>query len=151
MATTETASATYGGFWVRFLAVLLDWIIIGIISTALGAIVGSGAVITTQAGNGAVQVNYAANAMATLVGLIYFVGFWSLRNGQTPGMIPFRMRVVKASDGTAPDWVVSLLRYAGLIISIVVIFIGVIWAAFDSRKQGWHDKIANTLVIRDPA
>jgi uncharacterized RDD family membrane protein YckC len=148
--TTETARATYGGFWARFLAIVLDWIIIGIMSSALGALVGAGTVVTTQTAGG-VQVNVAANAMATLVGLVYFVGFWSFRNGQTPGMIPFRMRVVKASDGTAPDWVVSLLRYAGLIISMAAIFIGVIWAAFDSRKQGWHDKIAGTLVLREPA
>ena len=51
----------------------------------------------------------------------------------------------------APDWIISLLRYVGLIISIVVFFLGVIWAAFDGRKQGWHDKIACTLVFRDPA
>jgi uncharacterized RDD family membrane protein YckC len=151
MATTETAGATYGGFWIRFLAVLLDWIVIGVVSTALGPIFGAGTVVSTQAAGGGVQVNVAANALATLVGLIYFVGFWSLRNGQTPGMIPFRLRVVKASDGTAPDWVIALLRYVGLIISIAVIFIGVIWAAFDSRKQGWHDKIAGTLVLREPA
>jgi uncharacterized RDD family membrane protein YckC len=56
---------------------------------------------------------------------------------------------VRASDGSRPDWVVSLLRYVGLIISFAVIFIGVIWVAFDGRKQGWHDKIAGTLVVRD--
>ncbi|HET7686351.1 MAG TPA: RDD family protein, partial [Candidatus Limnocylindria bacterium] len=36
----------------------------------------------------------------------------------------------------------------GLIISFVVILLGVIWVAFDSRKQGWHDKLAKTLVVR---
>ena len=97
-----------------------------------------------------VEINYGANAVGGLVGLLYFIGFWSLR-GQTPGMMPFRLRVVKAADGTRPDWVVSLLRYVGLIISIAVVFIGVIWVAFDGRKQGWHDKIAGTLVVRDVA
>jgi uncharacterized RDD family membrane protein YckC len=63
-------------------------------------------------------------------------------------MIPFDMRVVMASDGSKPDWVRMLLRYVGLLISIAVLFIGVIWAGFDRRKQGWHDKIAGTVVVR---
>jgi uncharacterized RDD family membrane protein YckC len=41
-----------------------------------------------------------------------------------------------------------LLRYVGLIISIVIFFLGVIWAGFDRRKQGWHDKMAGTVVVR---
>lgn len=46
-------------------------------------------------------------------------------------------------------WVVrSLLRYVGLIISFAVLFLGVIWVGFDRRKQGWHDKIAATVVVR---
>jgi uncharacterized RDD family membrane protein YckC len=43
---------------------------------------------------------------------------------------------------------VALIRYVGLIISCLVIFIGVIWAAFDANKQGWHDKIAGTYVVK---
>jgi uncharacterized RDD family membrane protein YckC len=145
-----TAAPTYGGFWIRFLALFLDGIIIGVVSSALAPILGVGQIVTTTTGAGAVQINYTYNALGTLLGLLYFIGFWSFR-GQTPGMIPFRLRVVRAADGSRPDWIVSLLRYVGLIISIIPLFLGLIWAAFDSRKQGWHDKIAGTLVIRDPA
>jgi uncharacterized RDD family membrane protein YckC len=63
-------------------------------------------------------------------------------------MIPFNMRIVMADDGSKPDWVRMLLRYVGLIISIVIFFLGVIWAGFDRRKQGWHDKMAGTVVVR---
>ena len=49
-------------------------------------------------------INYASNAFATLVGLVYFVGFWGWR-GQTPRMIPFNMPIVMADDGSKPDWV----------------------------------------------
>lgn len=149
MSSTASATTAYGGFWVRFIAIILDGLVLGLLTTATAPLFGAGAMVTTTTGAGGVEINYGANALGTLIGLVYFVGFWSLR-GQTPGMIPFRLRVVKASDGTRPDWVIGLLRYVGLIISIVVIFIGVIWAAFDSRKQGWHDKIAGTLVVRDP-
>ena len=39
-------------------------------------------------------------------------------------------------------------RYMGLVVSIWVVYIGVIWAAFDQRKQGWHDKMASTFAVR---
>jgi len=44
--------------------------------------------------------------------------------------------------------VTALLRYAGLILSFLVVFLGVIWVAFDKDKQGWHDKIASTYVVK---
>jgi uncharacterized RDD family membrane protein YckC len=151
MTTAEPAvSANYGGFGIRALAILLDAIILGVLTTAAAPIFGFDGMVTTQTAAGGIEVNYTTNALATLVGLVYFIGFWTLR-GQTPGMIPFRLRVVRVADGSRPDWVISLLRYVGLIVSIAVIFIGVIWAIFDSRKQGWHDKIAGTVVLRDPA
>ena len=52
-----------------------------------------------------------------------------------------------ADDGSKPDWV-RMLRYVGLLIGIVIFFLGVIWAGFDRRKQGWHDKMAGTVVVR---
>lgn len=140
------AGVEYAGFWVRVVAWILDAIVLGVITAALVPIAGGGSIVVT--GPNQFEVNYGSSAWSTLLGLLYFVGFWTLR-GQTPGMIPFRMRVAKVADGSRPDWVVSLLRYVGLIISFVVILIGVIWVAFDSRKQGWHDKIAGTVVVRD--
>ena len=140
------AGVIYGGFWKRVLAFILDAIIIGVLTSVLVPLFGGGSIV--QTGPGEFEINYGANAFGGLIGLVYFIGFWAWR-GQTPGMIPFRLRVVKVQDGQRPDWIFSLLRYVGLIISFVVIFIGVIWVAFDSRKQGWHDKIASTVVVRD--
>lgn len=139
------AGLQYGGFWVRLVAFILDAILLGVIASALGPLAGTGQAVQTD--NGVYIVNYTGGALSTLIGLIYYVGFWAWR-GQTPGMIPFNLRVVMADSGLKPDVVRSLLRYVGLIISFVVIFLGVIWVAFDGRKQGWHDKIAGTLVVR---
>lgn len=63
-------------------------------------------------------------------------------------MMPFNMQVVSVADGKKIDVVRGLLRYVGYIISAIPFLLGFIWAAFDSRKQGWHDKIAATVVIR---
>ena len=139
------AGLVYAGFWVRVLAFIIDAIALGILTSALAPIFGVGMVFdpaTTQ-----FEIDYAYSGLNTLLGLVYFIGFWSWR-GQTVGMMPFNVRVVSADTGEKIDVVRALLRYVGLIISFVVILIGVIWVAFDARKQGWHDKMANTLVVR---
>ena len=133
----------YAGFWVRFLALLLDGILLGIFTAVLAPVWGPQVTSTATT----FQVNAQANAITTLVGLVYFTGFWSWR-GQTVGMMPFNMQVVSVADGKKIDWVRGLLRYVGFVVSIIPLFLGLIWAAFDARKQGWHDKIAGTLVIR---
>ena len=135
----------YAGFWVRLVAFILDAIVLGVITAALAPLVGGGSVITVE--DGTYAVDYTANAVGLLIDLVYFVGFWTWR-GQSPGMIPFNMRIVLAADGGKVDVVRALLRYVGLIISFVVLLLGVIWIAFDRRKQGWHDKIAGTVVVR---
>ena len=137
----------YAGFWVRFLAIVIDAILLGVVTAALAPVWGPQVTVTGTGADAAVQVNAQANAISTLLGLIYFTGFWAWR-GQTVGMMPFNMQVVGVADGKKIDVVRGLLRYVGFIIAIIPLFIGLIWAAFDSRKQGWHDKIASTVVIR---
>jgi uncharacterized RDD family membrane protein YckC len=134
----------YAGFAIRVVAFILDAIVLAVIGAALGPLAGTGSVVQTGTG---VAINYQAGGFQTLLGLVYFIGFWAWR-GQTPGMIPFNLRVVMADTGQKPDIVRALLRYVGLIISFAVILLGVIWVAFDARKQGWHDKIASTVVVR---
>jgi uncharacterized RDD family membrane protein YckC len=137
----------YAGFWVRFLAFIIDGIVLAVISAALTPIWGPQVTVTGAGTDTGFAVNTTANAIGTLVGLVYFIGFWAWR-GQTVGMMPFNMQVVGVADGKKIDVVRGLLRYVGFIIAAIPLFIGLIWAAFDSRKQGWHDKIASTVVIR---
>jgi len=149
MGTTTTAPR-YGGFWIRVVAFILDAIVISVLTGALAPILGMPVIeppppIPTEPG---LHINIGTGgATSGLIGLLYFVGLWALR-GQTPGQIPFGLRVVRAVDGTRPDVVLALLRYVGLIISFAVLLLGVIWVAFDGRKQGWHDKLAGTVVVR---
>jgi uncharacterized RDD family membrane protein YckC len=67
--------------------------------------------------------------------------------GQTLGMRVLNLKVVR-TDGCALTVLQAFIRYIGLIVSIACFFIGVIWAAFDANRQGWHDKIADTCVLR---
>jgi len=148
----------YGGFWIRFVAVFIDGIIVSIPGIILGVIVGIMAAVATNASgnsnNGDSATGAAFTGVQLLVELIsfvitvgYFVYFWG--KGQTLGMRLFHLRVADANTGQPIGYGRAALRYLGYILSVIVCYIGLIWAAFDSRKQGWHDKIASTVVLQD--
>jgi uncharacterized RDD family membrane protein YckC len=135
-AAPAAVSGAKAGFWIRVLAFVIDSVILYVINLIIAAILGS-----TTTGRTGIQ---------TLLGLIYFVYLWSSASpwpGQTVGMKVLNIRVVK-TDGSDLSLVVALIRYVGLFISVIVLLIGVIWAAFDANKQGWHDKIAGTYVVK---
>ena len=138
MATTAApmaAATEKAGWWTRFFAIFIDSIGIGIVNGILASILYRGE--TT-----------ASTGLQTLLGVIYFCYFWSsYGKGQTLGMRALNIKVVK-TDGSYLDLVGAFLRYVGLFVSIVVFGVGVIWAAFDAQKQGWHDKIAGTYVVK---
>jgi len=82
-----------------------------------------------------------------LVIAVYFVGGWHLA-GTTVGDALMGLRVVSVSGERVSLWR-SIMRLIGFVLSAVVLFIGFIWALFDSRRQGWHDKLGGTVVIYD--
>jgi uncharacterized RDD family membrane protein YckC len=137
-ATTMPAISTAekAGWGTRALAIIIDTLGIGIIASAISAMLGGDATGTQSQG------------LSTLLQAVYFTYFWSAAGkGQTLGSRMLNIRVVK-TDGSYLDYVGAFLRYVGFFISCVVFLIGVIWAAFDAQKQGWHDKIAGTYVVK---
>jgi uncharacterized RDD family membrane protein YckC len=145
----------YGGFWIRFVAVFIDGIIVSIPGIILGVIVGVmyGVANSVSNNNTSNAANTAFGGVQVLIDLLdfaitigYFVYFWG--KGSTLGMRLFHLRVADANTGLPIGYGRAGLRYVGYILSIIVCYIGLIWAAFDSRKQGWHDKIASTVVLQ---
>jgi len=135
-AATAAVATNKAGFWVRTFAYILDAIGIGIVSSIFASMMGGGP--NSTQGNG----------LSFLIGLAYFVYFWSAQGGgQTLGMRVLNLKVVR-TDGSALTITQGLIRYLGLFVSFICLAIGVIWVAFDADKQGWHDKIAGTYVIR---
>jgi uncharacterized RDD family membrane protein YckC len=67
--------------------------------------------------------------------------------GQTPGMRLFGLQVLDSTTATPIGFGRAALRLLGYVASTLACYIGLIWAAFDPRKQGWHDKLANTVVV----
>ena len=78
--------------------------------------------------------------------LIYFIGMWAWK-GQTLGQMVAKIKVIKI-DGLPVDLRVATLRYLGYLGCILTLGIGFLWIFFDKKKQGLHDKLADTYVIR---
>lgn len=78
--------------------------------------------------------------------LIYFIGLWAWK-GQTLGQAVVKVKVIR-KDGLPVDLSGATLRYLGYLVCILTLGIGFLWIAFDQKKQGLHDKLAETYVIR---
>jgi uncharacterized RDD family membrane protein YckC len=124
-AVPEALLLPRAGFWERMGAGFLDIVLVSI----LGELVGG-------------------PPLGFLVALAYFAGMWTWK-GTTVGGIVLKLRVVRL-DGQPVTFTVALVRGLAAAFSIVVCFLGFLWIAWDSDKQGWHDKIAGTAVVRLP-
>ena len=83
-----------------------------------------------------------------LIALAYFTGMWAWK-GTTIGGIVIGLKVVRV-DGDPVTFAVALVRALAAAFSIVVLFLGFLWIAWDAERQAWHDKIAGTVVLRLP-
>ena len=136
------------GFWIRVAAYIIDSVILSVVSFVIGFVLGLGAGISgggNASSTATSTVSAVAQGIAGLITIGYFIYLWS--TGQTLGMRILNLRVIDANTGGQLSLGKAALRYLGLLISFLVCFIGVIWVAFDGRKQGWHDKIAGTMVV----
>ncbi len=134
----------YAGFWIRVVAALIDSVIVMIITlpitTAIyGEVPKDG--YTYLLGGWDFVINYLFPALAV-------IAFWVYKSA-TPGKLFTKVTIVDAKTGGKPSVGQFIVRYLGYFVSIVPLFAGLIWVAFDKRKQGWHDKLAGTLVLRN--
>lgn len=127
------------GFWIRVGAFLIDSIVIGIVA---GVFTGGEAITNPDLRNAQ------HSGIETIATFLFFTLLWSnIGGGQTLGMRLLGLRVVDR-DGKTVGYGTAVLRYIGFIISCAAILLGIVWVAFDPYKQGWHDKIASTYVVR---
>lgn len=127
------------GFLTRAAAYIVDAFLLSFAGGAFPYLV-------LNAGNGDVPQGVAGGT-SLLVSFLYFVFFWSeLGGGRTLGMRLLGLGVV-AEDGGPVAILEAVVRWIGLWVSFAFCFVGVVWVAADDRKQGWHDKMAHTLVV----
>jgi uncharacterized RDD family membrane protein YckC len=114
------------GFWIRMAALLLDFVLVGIVLS---------------------MVHMAHHGLPLFLAG-YGAVMWKIR-GTTIGGIVCGLRVVRL-DGRAIDWPTAIARALGAFLSMVVVGLGFIWVVFDPERQSWHDKIAGTVVVYAP-
>jgi uncharacterized RDD family membrane protein YckC len=146
MSTPASVSAgdlQYVGFWPRVGATLIDSILLVLVTTPLLWFAYGPRYWSSTAfirGPADFFISWVLPAVAT-------VAFWSWRRA-TPGKMAISARIVDATTGNSPSMGQWLARYLGYFASIIPVGLGMIWVAFDDRKQGWHDKLAHTVVVR---
>ena len=138
----------YAGFWIRCGAAIIDSILLAlVIFPVIFAVYGPEQLqAMAYAGHGGGLV---AALFNYLVPAIVIILFWVYRSA-TPGKMLLKLQIVDARTGTKPSTGQFIGRYLGYYVSILTLFLGIIWVAFDRRKQGFHDKLAGTVVIRKP-
>lgn len=140
--TTITTSQRYMGFWPRVAATIVDNILIILVTLPiLFAVYGKEYFFSDELSQGALDalLNYVFPAVAIIL-------FWSYKQA-TPGKMMFNAKIVDAKTGEKPSTGQWIIRYIGYIPSVLVLFLGLLWVAWDKRKQGWHDKMAGTVVV----
>jgi uncharacterized RDD family membrane protein YckC len=128
--TAVSPNADKAGFWIRFGASLLDGIFVGIIAGILEAV-----------------LKTAGSGLGLLLSIAYYTYFEG-STGQTPGKRAAGIRVVDDQTGAPIGYGRAFLRWIGRIISAIPILLGYFWMLWDGRKQCWHDKMANDVVVR---
>jgi uncharacterized RDD family membrane protein YckC len=88
------------------------------------------------------------NQILQLVSVVALIlVFWTKKQA-TPGKMMMSMKIVDAKTLKKPTKKQLIIRMLSYIISVLPLFLGVLWVVFDKRKQAWHDKIAGTIVIK---
>jgi uncharacterized RDD family membrane protein YckC len=133
----------FAGFWIRFAANLIDdlfilgltFLIFNPIRRALGYEPGSLSFV---------------DLVEFIVDMLYMIllTWWS---GQTLGKMIMGIRVVSArhTRGSLTLGQVLLREVIGKLLSLIVLGLGYLWVAWSGKKQGWHDMIAKTYVVRE--
>ena len=135
------ANSSYGGFWIRLAAYIIDVIIVGIPIAILRF-----ALNPSDASSGHPILVF---VLTIVIEVAYFAGFWSSEFQATLGQKICGLRVVSASDFGKISFGRANGRFFAMILSGLIFCIGFLMIAFTERKQGLHDMIAGTYVIKD--
>lgn len=138
----------YGGFWIRFVAVFIDGILLQIVRIPMSLLF-LGSVMSPLARarpNSALPgAMLTLTFVSTLIAFLYEV-IMIRYFGATIGKMAVGVRVVR-TDGNGVGWGISIGRYFMKIVSGLILFIGYIMAGLDDEKRALHDRVCDTRVV----
>ncbi len=139
----ENDELEYAGFWIRVWASIIDIVLLLLITMPiLLSIYGAEYLESEDFIHGPMDflVSWVLPAIAVIT-------FWIYKSA-TPGKMTISSKIVDAQSGRQPSTGQFIGRYLAFFIAGLPLGLGIIWVAFDKRKQGWHDKLAGTVVVR---
>ena len=139
----------YAGFWRRLLATIVDsLLLLPVLALLLQLAYGADYWRWADTHGGTFDLYGPADLLINyLLPLVLTVFFWRRYRG-SPGKLLLGCRVVDARSGGTVSVTQAVLRWFAYIVSMLPLCLGFLWIAWDARKQGFHDKIAGTVVIR---
>lgn len=135
------APVQFAGFGLRFVASFIDGIILLIVGGLIAAL------IAGLSGDSTGDALGCCLNLLWMGGTIGYYTYFHARSGQTPGKKAMRIKVVSI-NGSPVSTGKSAVRTFGYWISTMFLYIGFLWALWDQNKQAWHDKMADTYVIK---
>jgi len=135
----------YAGFWVRLVATAIDTVLVMLVTMPMLIYVYGWDYFDveksrTVEGPADVLIGWVLPAIAV-------IAFW-MQKQATPGKMALSLRILDAETGNKPSLGQFVGRYFGYLVAMLPLFLGLLWIAFDKRKQGWHDKLAGTVVVK---
>ncbi|MDY0973839.1 RDD family protein [Massilia sp. CFBP9012] len=143
MAPHDASEPEYVGFWLRVGAALLDTILMMMLTAPLLWYLYGPAYWHNPSFDGGL----ADLLIGWVLPAIVIMLFWLARS-TTPGKMAIDAVIVDARTGARPSARQFLVRYIGYFVSSIPLGLGLIWVGIDARKQGWHDKMAGTVVVK---
>jgi uncharacterized RDD family membrane protein YckC len=137
-------TSMYAGFWRRVVAALIDGVLLSLITVPLSlAFDGDGGAVNTTA-------SATASTLSTVISWLYSSLMESSSKQATLGKMALGI-IVTDLEGRRISFGRATGRYFAKILSALILGIGYLMVAFTERKQGLHDMVAGTLVIRGQA
>jgi len=133
------------GFWIRVVAYLLDATLLGVVQLVLTLILSL--LVGAIGGEGDVALSVVLWLFGVTLSISYAV-FFTGYCGQTPGKMVLRLKVIRADGSPLGYGRAALREVPGKFLSSILLGIGYLMVAFDNRKQGLHDRIADSYVIK---
>jgi uncharacterized RDD family membrane protein YckC len=133
----------YAGFWIRLVAMVIDTILLLVVTWPLLLwIYGDELLDTTCVIHGPAEllISWVLPTAALIV-------LWRYKSA-TPGKMIVGIRIVDARTGDGLSLGQTIIRFFAYLVSMLPLGFGFLWIAFDPRKQAWHDKLADTVVVR---
>lgn len=132
----------YAGFWTRVAAMIIDIaLLLMLVTPVLVLIFGTDPYVHQS-----LLQEVLGGLVSNVLPAIICLAFWH-NSSATPGKMVMKIIIIDHKTGRRPSFKQFVLRYIGYAVSIVPMFIGLVWIGFNAKKRGFHDYIAGTVVI----